>query len=207
MKLTATRSPRGGSRPVFILAAGLAGVVGITGCSSSGPAVSDVPNLALRPLQVPANATAADEDRAALGRLVGVWNFEGWSKDADGQRRTASGTAAAAIEHEHFVLLDIRSTVGELSGRAGSTTGSMLLASEPGTGLTLTAWGDAAPAVRRLSGTVHGNGSVIALREPGRGAMLTLTFETDDRWVAELHEAGAARDSAVARYVFSRRSN
>jgi hypothetical protein len=191
----------------LVLAAGLAGVVGLAGCQSDGPAVSNAPNPALRQLQSPSNATAADADRAALSRLVGVWNFEGWSRGSSGERHEASGTAAASIEHEHFVLFDIRSNVGPLSGRTGGTSGSMLFASEPDKGLTLTAWGYASPAIRRFSGTVHGNGSAFALKETGRGTSMTLTFETDDRWVAEVRDAGSGEQSVIARYTFTRRSN
>src|SRR5690606_31063353 len=110
-------------------------------CRSDGPVVSDAPNPALRPLTLPANATLADEDRAALARFIGVWDFEGWSTTDAGQRQNARGTAAAASEHEHFVLVDVRSTAGQLSGEAGRSAGSMLLAVDPGSGLTLTAWG------------------------------------------------------------------
>jgi len=191
----------------LVLAAGFAGVVGLAGCQSGGPAVSDSTNPSLRQLQVPAQATAADADRVALARLVGVWNFEGWSRGADGERREASGTAAASVEHEHFVLFDIRSNVGPLSGRTGGTSGSMLFASEPGKGFTLTAWGYASPAIRRFSGTVHGNGSAFALQENGRGTSLTLTFETDDRWVAEVRDAATGEQAAIARYTFTRRAN
>lgn len=179
--------------------------LGLAGCRSRGPNVSDVPNLALRPLNVPAHATAADEDRAALSRFVGVWDFEGWSTDAEGQKQKSSGTAAAAIEHEHFVLFEVRSAVGTLSGQAGRSAGSMLLASEPGSGLALTAWGDAAPAVRRLTGHVHGNGSAFGFSEPGGRTSLVLTFETDDRWVAEVRD-GRSGDPVIAKYTFTRRS-
>jgi len=177
---------------------------GLTGCQCGSSAPTYSQNPALRQIQPPANATAADADRATLARFVGVWTFEGWSVAADGTERTVAGNAAAAIESEHFVLLTIHRTSGQLAGRAGRTVGSMLLASEPEVGITLTAWGDESPFVRRLIGKTHGSGSVFSFDERNRGLSLTLTFETDDRWVAEARESNNGAQSVVARYKFSR---
>lgn len=188
----------------LILAASIAAVAVLAGCRSGEPVVSDAPNPALRPLTVPANATLADEDRAALTRFIGVWDFEGWSMTDAGQRQNARGTAAAASEHGHFVLVEVRSTAGQLAGEAGRSAGSMLLAAEPGNGLTLTAWGDASPAIRRLTGSVHGNGCTFWFREPGLGTSVAMRFETDDRWIAEVRRGGA--DSVIATYSFTRRA-
>ncbi len=179
--------------------------VGLSGCQCGPSAQTYSQNPALRPIQPPAGATSSDADRATLGRFVGIWKFEGWTAGTDGSRQPVAGNAAAAIESEHFVLLSIHSTTGQLAGRAGRTVGSMLLAAEPQVGITLTAWGDASPFVRRLTGQSHGNGSVFSFSEPKRGMSLTLTFETDDRWVAEARETDASgQAAAVATYTFTR---
>lgn len=205
MRSTSTCKLASRLRRSLILAAGLAGVAGLAGCRSNGPVVSDAPNPALRQLTIPANATPADEDRAALARFIGVWDFEGWSTTDTGHRQTSRGAAAATSEHEHFVLIEVRSTAGQLSGEAGRSAGSMLLAVEPGNGLTLSAWGDAAPAIRRLSGSVHGSGATFWFEEFSQGTSVAMKFETDDRWIAEVRKGGG-EDSVIATYTFTRRA-
>jgi hypothetical protein len=187
------------------------GVVSLLLACQSSPPPSDepLPGGSLRHLQTPGNATEPDADRAALSRLVGVWSFEGWSDQGGAARTTTAGRAAAAIENEHFVLLDLQTTSGQLAGTAAHKGGSMLFASEPGIGLTLTAWGDASPSITRLAGDVNPDASVFTFRElktpPGRHRLAcTLTFETDDRWVAEIRDVSEAARPVVARYVFTR---
>lgn len=191
--------------PVLLL---VAGPLWAAGCQAipQEPEGSP-PNPALRSIRVPPSASPADADRAALARFVGAWDFEGWSGH-EGRRTQGAGRAAAVIEDEHFVLLDLEATTGQLGGRTGRKSGSMILASEPGIGVTLTAWGDAAPSISRLAGRAHGNGAVFTLDEArtpaGRPRLsMTITFETDDRWVAEIRERGRT-SPPLARYTFTR---
>lgn len=184
-------------------------VVSVAGCQSESAASKYTVNPALRPIAFPSGGTPSDADRATLARFVGVWNFEGGTQAPDGTRINAKGIVAGVIEDEHFVLLDIEVTEGQLAGRAGRKAGSMFLAAEPGIGMTLTAWGDASPSISRLIGEVHGNGSVFTFREartpPGRRRIgLEIQFESDDRWVAEVMESTAQNARVVARYAFTR---
>ncbi len=179
--------------------------VGASGCRQGAAKEEFGPNPALRAIQTPAGGTKADADRAVLARIVGVWRFDGWSIGSDGAKIQAAGTAAGTIENEHFVLLDVQSSSGQLGGRAARKGGSMLFASEPEAGLTLTAWGDASPAVRRLNGEVRGNGSALTFADRrGADVSLKLVFTTDDRWVLEAVEPDGRGTRTVARYVFER---
>jgi hypothetical protein len=189
---------------------GLGAVVIVgAGCKSASTGEEYAHNPALRRITPPEGATPADADRAALARFVGAWNFEGWSSDQGSARVSATGRAAATIENQHFVLLDLETTGGELGGRAGRKSGSMLLASEPGIGATLTAWGDAAPSISRLVGRVEGNGAAFVFDEvkapsgKHRHAMV-ITFQTDDKWSAEIRDVTAGERQVVARYEFTR---
>ncbi len=169
-------------------------------------------NPALRRMETPPGGTQADADRAALARFVGVWTFEGWSTDTGGVRTPASGDAAAVIENEHFVKIDVVATSGKLGGRAGRKGGSLLLASEPGVGVTLTSWGDASPSISRLIGRSEGEGSQFTFQEARtpegvRAVSLKVTFETDDRWLAQVSDASTPNGPVVASYTFTRVQN
>lgn len=166
------------------------------------------------PMQMPSNGAPADMDRTKLARFVGVWNFSGWSLDAggSGQKSTATGRGAATIEHEHFVLLYLDVSAGKLGGRSTRKGGSMLFASEPGLGVTLTAWGDASPSVNRLIGGVDNAGSVFQFDEAATPAgmhriSVTAAFETDDFWVATIRDLSMDGNPVVARYEFTRVKN
>jgi hypothetical protein len=179
------------------------------GCQTTGTQNEHPSNAALRPIQSPSGTSRADRDRAALARFVGVWTFSGWSVDPNGNRAHSAGLAAAAIEDDYFVLIDIRATAGQLGGRAGRKGGSMLLASEPEIGVTLTAWGDASPSVNRLIGRTEGEGASFVFDEaktPGDRHRLSLnvTFETDDRWTAEIRDITATGRPLIASYTFNR---
>lgn len=181
----------------------------LAGCqSSSAPAAHFAANPALSPIQVPPGGSSCDADRAALARFVGVWNFDGWA-NSGGARTTASGKAAATIENQHFVLIDLQTTSGTVGARAGTKSGSMLLASEPGIGLTLTAWGDASPSMSRAIGRAEGNASAFMFEEARTPAgmhrlSITMTFETNDRWVASIHDLSVGGQPRVAQYTFTR---
>lgn len=180
------------------------------GCQTA-PATSDQPvNPALRVITSPAGAAPADVQRAALARFVGTWNFEGWSSGDGTLRNRFDGRAAGTIENEHFVLLDLEATAGRLAGKAGRKSGSLFFASEPGIGLTLSAWGDASPSVSRFVGTALGGASVFRFREvrsaSGSRIALAIKFETDDRWSAELRDLNATGEPVIAYYTFTRSS-
>jgi hypothetical protein len=182
------------------------------GCRSGGDggeAAAEHPeNPALRTLACPEGAASADANRAALARFVGVWNFEGWSSDGSAHV-PATGRAAGVVENQHFVLLDLQATAGKVGQPPARKAGSMLLASEPDIGVTLTAWGDASPQIRRLVGRCEGKGSAFVLNEvrhgqDGRDLSMTIVFETDDRWTAEFRDTAMEGKPVVARYTFTR---
>lgn len=168
--------------------------------------------VALRPIVAPASGDPSDRQRAMLARFVGLWSFEGWAVDGSGQRKACTGRAAAAIEKEHFVLVELRATAGtQLAGRSGRTSASLLFGSEPGVGVTLTAWGDASAAVSRLIGSADAGGATFTFREAPtpagvHTAGMVIRFEGDDRWTAELRDADAG-GKVVAAYTFTRAAN
>lgn len=162
----------------------------------------------LMAIQLPAGSDA-DQRRATLARFIGVWTFQGSVLELDGSRRTVSGEAAAAIEEEHFVKIDLRATSGALAGYTGKKGGTMLLASEPDVGLTLTAWGDASPAITRMTGTQQNRGQQFLFEEvrtpAGRSRhQLAIGFETDHRWTAEIRDLSNPGGPAAATYTFTR---
>lgn len=183
-----------------------------TGCQSMEDTTGNGVNPALRELQTGPNATSADKQRAALSRLVGVWTFTGWTSDAGNWAERpfdVTGVAAGVVEDESFVLLDLQVTSGELTGHSARKTGSMLFASEPGVGATVTAWGDASPSISRLVGEIVNHGANFNYTEhrtpQGRGRVsLSIEFVTDDRWVAEIRDMGLETRPIVGRYVFER---
>jgi hypothetical protein len=185
----------------------------LVACGSSQVAPATPPTTGnLRPITTPAGGSVADAQRAALARFVGIWQFEGWSVDPAGTQRSVSGRAAATIEREHFVLIDMQATSGEMAGRALRRGGSILLASEPGLGVTLTTWGDASPAVGRLIGKAGESGGSFVFDEAATPAgrqrvQITIHFRSDDHWVAELRDAEAGGSNMLARYEFKRAAN
>src|SRR5690606_31871573 len=97
----------------------------------------------------------------------------------------------------------------QLAGRAGRKSGSMIFASEPGVGPTMTAWGDASPAISRFQGRVEGNGSAFSFTEVKtavgqRRHSVTIVFQTDDAWTAEIRDLTASGSPVVAKYRFTR---
>lgn len=194
---------------VRVLAPFFAGCVALAGCQSSPKVADNAVNPSLSRLNVPEGAAPIDADRAALARFVGVWRFEGVLVNANKEQTTVQGSAAGTIEKEHFVLLELAPSSGQLGGRAMRSAGSMLFAAEPGVGLTITAWGDAAPAVSRMTGTTSLKGGVFSfteLRTPTNAARLglSITFETDDRFVASISDLSKPGRPFLARYTFTR---
>jgi hypothetical protein len=179
------------------------------GCQSQKPDAVHAVNPSLTHIETAPGATKADADRAALARFVGVWNFNGWCTTGEGARREAAGQAAGTIENTHFVLLDLQATSGELSGNAGRKSGSMLFASEPDVGPTLTAWGDANASLSRFVGDVQGHRSAFMFEEVKTPAgrhrhSIAIVFQTDDAWTAEIRDSSAAGTPLLARYEFTR---
>lgn len=159
--------------------------------------------------QASRDAEIANADRGELARLIGVWTFEGWSIDQNGGRQTVSGVAAGTVEDTYLVLMDFQASEGQFRGQTGRKAGSMLFASEPGIGMTVTAWGDASPLVCRLSGRRDGKRFLYTEMPTPHGRnrhSLTITFETDDRWVVEIRGTSDMADSPVASYRFTRMS-
>jgi hypothetical protein len=211
-KPTRTSEPPTGRRLCLIASASAAAALAGFGCQSSHLSAERAANPTLRPIVAPANSTTCDADRAALSRFVGVWTFEGWSANPGETHVAVAGRAAGVIEREHFVLLDLQTTAGALGGRNRNRSVSMLLGCEPGLGATVTAWGDTAPSIGRLVGRVEGNGAAFAFTEvrPPAGVhpmSLTMTFETDDRWVAEMRDCAVDGQPVIAKYTFTRSAN
>ena len=188
----------------LIPAALAAAALSVFGCQSN-PSNTDAGEPAAQPSS---NQSRADTDREALAHLVGVWNFRGWST-LNGQHHDASGRAAASIENKYFILMDIQASSGDFAGGATRKSGSFLFASEPGMGLTLTAWGDASPSIRRLMGQSNNSGGELSYKELQppedlRRIALTITFQGSDRWTAEVRDSSAAGRPLVASYTFTR---
>lgn len=162
----------------------------LVGCQTSGGAVTD--------------SKQVQADRATLAKLVGAWDFEGWNEPSAGARRTSKGRAAGVIEHTHFLLLDIESTVAE-AGTNRKLEGSILFSVEPKAGLRATTWSDNAPTVRQFSGEIQGGGSSLVfrnIRAVGHKDRLemTIAFASADRWSATFSDRG----TIVASYSFVR---
>ena len=198
-------------RPSCLRARQIAACVGLSanamvfsltsGCAGTQPRVSAPANPSLRAIQSPAGASQVDSDRVKLSRFIGVWNFRGRVAEDDGLEREVSGQAAGVLENSQFVLIDVKAMDGALAGSTSRKSGSLLLGAEPGKGLTITAWGDGAPEVRRLWGGTNSDGSVFEFREHHGRVLMRIAFETDDRWTATIRRgSGKARAS----YVFTR---
>jgi hypothetical protein len=190
-------------------AAGCALLSLLAGCQTTAPATTaQATNPKLRPIVSPKDGTSADSERALLARFVGVWSFEGWVAAADGSHSAVKGVSTAVIEDEHFVRLDMKSTEGQLGGRAARNHGTLMFASEPGIGLTLTAWGDGSPGISRLTGAAPSDGSAFTYTEAKTPSgvervQLTITFQTDNQWTAEIRDL-TGQHPAIASYKFTR---
>ncbi len=168
------------------------------GCQTSGPAANATS---------PAAVSAADSDRAALAKLVGAWDFDGWWKAAGQPENKVQGRAAATLENKYFLLMDVQTAPGSTGGRLGGKSGSFLFASEPGIGLTVTAWGDASPSITRLVGHASSGGTVLTFapaHTQDRNVRLVIRIESDTRWTAEVTNPAAEGDGALASYTFTR---
>jgi hypothetical protein len=182
----------------------------LAGCATGSIGETDLQPTAhanLRPIMTRKDAAPADRERALLARFIGAWNFQGWSAGPDGAHSQIKGVAAAVIEDDHFVHIDLQSSEGSL--RAGKNASALMLASEPGIGLTMTVWGDASPSISRLTGSAEPDGSVFRFAEVRTPsgiprARVTITFESDDRWAAEISEQDGK--SPLAAYTFTRKT-
>jgi hypothetical protein len=187
-------------RGVWAVCAALwAGAAVLVGCQDTST----------RSTNTAADTARADADRTTLSRFVGAWKFEGWSAQAGGTHQASAGRAAGTIENERFVLLDLQATSGQLAGPSTHKSGSMLLASEPGIGITMTAWGDASPSISRLVGHVEGSGSRLVFDESRTPSgvhrvSLLITLQNADRWVAEVRDTTASTQPLIASYTFTR---
>lgn len=196
---TRTMDPARACRIVVVTA-----LAAVAGCHAHK--VEQSSNPALRPIVTPAGGTSVDADRAMLARFVGDWSFEGHASAADGEAAKATGRAAGVIENEHFVLIDLRVESGRFGARGERKGGSLLLASEPGIGLTMTGWGGSSPSIVRLVGRAEGSGSRFSFDEVkssgARRVNLSFEFEADDRFVATIRDA--TNSSVLGSYTFTR---
>lgn len=147
----------------------------------------------------------ADADRSLLGKLVGAWNFDGTWTGNDGKSHKVEGRAAGVLVNNFFVLMDIQTTSGELAGQTSREEGSILFASEPGKGLTATAWGDASPSITRLVGRSEEGGkelTFLPVGGAGKAVALVVRLEGDNRFSTEINGSSGGKGSA--RYSFTR---
>jgi hypothetical protein len=200
------------SRRVTVIGTAALGLASLWGCQCQPCACAHPANPTLRQLEISAGASAADADRAALSRFVGVWTFDGWSAASGCDRKPRAGKAAAAIEDEHFVLIDLQTTSGPVGGHSEQKSGSLMLGSEPGIGVTLTAWGSASPSISRFVGSAARDGSFFCFKEvrtvaDTRRLWVCIWFETDDQWTAQVRDGTASDHPLIAEYKFTRTSN
>ncbi|MGH7242030.1 MAG: hypothetical protein ACREJD_01260 [Phycisphaerales bacterium] len=174
-----------------------AGSLGLGGCQTGSPACCAADSSY--------TVARADADRALLGKLVGDWRFEGsWSENG-GATNNVTGRAAGVLVNNYFVMMDVQTTSGQLSGRTSRDEGSILFATEPGMGMTISAWGDASPAITRLIGRAENGGSVLEYRaanSAGSAASVVVRFENENRLTIDL-----TGPKGSATYRFSRVAN
>ncbi|MBX3389422.1 MAG: DUF1579 family protein [Phycisphaeraceae bacterium] len=147
----------------------------------------------------------ADADRGQLAKLVGAWRFEGSWSGEDGQKHSVQGRAAGVLVNNFFVLLDVQTTSGELAGQTSRQEGSLLFASEPGKGLTVTAWGDASPSITHLIGHSEEGGKVLTYLPasgPSNAVAVVVRFEGDNHFSTEISAGSGGK--GVAEYTFTR---
>lgn len=181
--------------PAGLVVGGLM-LVAMAGCQT-GNAPSGAANSSF-------SIQAADSERTHLAKFVGDWQFEGSWSGADGKPHPVQGQAAGVLVNNFFVMLDIQTTSGELAGRTTREDGSIVFASEPGVGVTVTAWGDASPNVTRLVGRSEQGGNVLRFVPAGGTAnavALVVQFDGPNRFTTQLNP-GAALSSA--NYTFTR---
>ncbi len=157
----------------------------------------------------PANTpgfTSADRDRTALAKFARTWRIVGW-ETVDGQRRVVSGTAVGTVENAFFVRLAMNMT-DEMTGRINS--GSIILASEPGRGITLNSRFDTSPSPAAYTGSVSADGSVLTLDEVGAPGddsgsrrRIVMRFLAPDSFVADVTERRDGQSTPMASFNFS----
>jgi len=147
----------------------------------------------------------ADSDRGLLAKLVGDWRFEGSWTGAGGVKNNVQGRAAGVLVNNYFITMDVQTTSGELAGRTSRDEGSILFASEPGIGLTASAWGDASPSITRLVGHSESNGSILAYVPAGgnsNAVAFTIRFDGENSFIANI--TGGSNGQRAATYTFTR---
>ncbi len=149
----------------------------------------------------PANSTGmtnADRDRLALAKFARNWRVNGW-ETIDGQRRPVSGTGVGVVENAFFLRLDMQVT-DQQTGQINR--GNVVLAADPGRGLTLNSRFDTSPSPAAYAGSVSADGMTFTLDEIGGGRRITMRFLSLDEFVAEV-TGGAGVSGLSASFNFS----
>lgn len=146
----------------------------------------------------------ADRDRLALARFARSWRVTGW-QTVDGQRRFVNGNAAGSVDNMFFVRLDM-SMFDEQSGRMN--TGNVILASEPGRGITMNSRFDTSPSPSSYAGTVSADGTLFTLDEiapnwGNTGRRIVIRFLSGDQFVADVTERSGGQAVQTSSLTFS----
>ncbi len=160
-------------------------------------APAPVPITATPPANT-AGMTNADRDRLALAKFARNWRVNGW-ETIDGQRRPVSGTGVGVVENAFFLRLDMQVT-DQQSGQINR--GNVVLAADPGRGLTLNSRFDTSPSPAAYAGSVSADGMTFTLDEIGGGRRITMRFLSLDEFVAEV-TGGAGVSGLSASFNFS----
>jgi hypothetical protein len=150
---------------------------------------------------------AADQDREILSRLAGRWSISGWSEVVASDRRDLRGTAEGSVEQNYFLRLDVSLGVDPTSGQAQS--GTLIFASEPGRGMTLSSRFSDAPSTSRFVGSSSSDGRSLTLDEvdstiKGIRRRVVIRFFSDDEWLADVSNAAAAGSPRLGSFRFTR---
>jgi hypothetical protein len=94
-------------------------------------------------------------------------------------------------------------------GDSNRERGSLLLASEPGAGLTGTTWFSTRPVVGRFAGDVSANGTVFSLDEietvgGEREIRIEIRMLSDDEFSMVFYELGSATPPMIGEWKFRR---
>ena len=160
-------------------------------------APAPVPITAAPPANT-AGMTNADRDRLALAKFARNWRVNGW-ETIDGQRRPVSGTGVGVVENAFFLRLDMQVT-DQQTGQINR--GNVVLAADPGRGLTLNSRFDTSPSPAAYAGSVSADGMTFTLDEIGGGRRITMRFLSLDEFVAEV-TGGAGVSGLSASFNFS----
>lgn len=155
----------------------------------------------------PAQYTPTDHERVALAKLAGNWQATGWSHVMGSGRHEVTGTAVGIVENSYYVTVDLTLVVDEVTGE--TNTGTLMFASEPGRGLTMSSRFSTSPSPSRYTGHASSDGNAFTLEEmtaqaDGMRRRVNIRFLTRDQWVADITDLNA-NNRVVSSFTFTRR--